>query len=100
MEKITYYFVQQTLQYGFSTLLGKGGKCVDLNDWWDVKEYGFLERPKANALLKRYDKNRYNADYSIVERTIIFEYKEDKNRFIDRFIRPYEKQEVVDMVLK
>ena len=98
MEKITYYFIKEMKQDGFYSLIGKGGKYVELNDWWDTKEYGFLEKPKANALSKRYNKNRPYADYSIVERTLLFETKEDKNNFIGRFIKPYEKQQVVNMV--
>ena len=98
MEKIKYYFIKEMKQCGFYSLIGKGGKYVDLNDWWDTKEYGFLEKSKVNALLKRCAKTRPYADYGIVERTLLFATKEDKNNFIDRFIRPYEKQQVVNMV--
>ena len=101
MEKITYYFIEETpVNENHISILGKGKKHMFYCDWWDIKEYGFLEKSKANAVAKRYNRTKKYANYRVVKKIITFDNREDKIYFIDRFIRPYEKQKVVDMVLE
>ena len=88
MEKINYYFIEEhNKEYNSTHLVGKEGHWLDNNcNWWDIKEYGFLDIAKAKALATRYNKTRDWADYSVKELAITFDTLEQKKEFISRYI--------------
>ena len=101
MTDIKYY----VLKTENNTYLGKCGKLLNIGinnfDWWDVKEYAFLDKGQANAKAKRYNETHRPNTYMTFETSIVFDNKEEKKIFIERFIKPYYKNtKLINKLLK
>lgn len=100
MEQIAYYFIEKTSKDNILSYIGKNNEFLSADcDWWDIKEYGFLDKKKAEMLVKRYNQTKDYKKYKIKEIKILFETKLDKLYFIDRFIKPYYKDKTIQTIL-
>ena len=105
MEKITYYFVSKKNKSGdYTGYFGKGYKFMSEfaygnGDWWDIKEYGYIDKSTANKVAKRHSKNDTEYIWGVKNMEITFDTKEQKREFIDRFLYGI-KDKIRDKLLK
>lgn len=101
MKSISYYFLEKTYKDGYLCYIGKRGKHIYYNecDWWDIKEYGFLDNKNAKILVDKYNKKENCDMYNVKEIKINFKSELDRLYFIDRFIKPYYNNKIIKTIL-